>query len=493
MKRSGRKSAPPEIGWQPRRRREAALKDVNERLAKAPQDIEGRFDRARLLTELGQAAEAKQAYLDLLALAPTHFGALNNLGALLHATGFRTGARTCYAEAVARHPHNPSGHVNFANALFADNQGASARLQYQTALSLAPEQPEAHQGLANLLHDQGDFAAADRHRRRGFQDRAVTTLAYRGRNKPISVLLLVSAAGGNIPIRPYLDDRTFQVTVIVAEFFDPADPLPPHQLVVNSIGDADLCRAALDVAADLVARSDAPVINPPRAVMATSRIANALRLRTVPGVVTPVMASLRREVLAAPDAFDVLAAHGIAAPFLLRTPGYHNGRNFFRVDDTAGLTAALAALPGDEITAIQFLDARRADGTIAKFRVMIIDGRIFPLHAAISHHWKIHYASAEMADHPDHQAEDSAFLDNMPAVLGPTAIKALAHVRDSLGLDYAGVDFSLNAAGDVLLFEANATMVVPGAEPHDHAAYRRAPVERIAEAIRRMLIERATR
>src|SRR5450432_2947334 len=98
--------------WPPRRMREAALRDTDARLASEPQAVEPRFDRARLLTELGRDEEAKRAYLELLALAPGHFGALNNLGALLFATGYRTAARTCYAEATTRHPNNPTGHVN---------------------------------------------------------------------------------------------------------------------------------------------------------------------------------------------------------------------------------------------------------------------------------------------------------------------------------------------------------------------------------------------
>ena len=37
---------------------------------------------------------------------------------------------------------------------------------------------------------------------------------------------------------------------------------------------------------------------------------------------------------------------------------------------------------------------------------------------------------------------------------------ALENIRDALKLDYAGIDFGVNATGDLLLFEANATMVV---------------------------------
>ena len=136
---------------------------------------------------------------------------------------------------------------------------------------------------------------------------------------------------------------------------------------------------------------------------------------------------------------------------------------------------------------IQFLNARAVDGKVRKYRVMMIDGQLYPLHVAISSHWKIHYFTAEMAEQADHRAEDAEFLENMPGVLGPRAMQALAGIQATLGLDYGGIDFGLSAEGNVLLFEANATMVVNPPEPDQRWAYRRPAVERIFAAVRRML------
>jgi hypothetical protein len=68
---------------------------------------------------------------------------------------------------------------------------------------------------------------------------------------------------------------------------------------------------------------------------------------------------------------------------------------------------------------------------------------------------------------------------------------ALAEIQNILGLDYAGIDFGLNAAGDVLLFEANATMTVLPPDRDRRWDYRREAVQRIEEAVRKMLIEKA--
>jgi hypothetical protein len=60
-----------------------------------------------------------------------------------------------------------------------------------------------------------------------------------------------------------------------------------------------------------------------------------------------------------------------------------------------------------------------------------------------------------------------------------------------LDLDYGGIDFGLSPAGDVLLFEANATMVVNPPDGDERWAYRRAAVTTILDAVRTMIRGRA--
>ena len=472
----------------PRRRRvqESAWRELGDRITAHPNDVSLRFESACLLGEMGRTLEARDAYLDVLAREPGHRLALNNLGSLLHATGYRTAARTAYTEAVAHHPADPMSLVNLGNALYECGEFAAARKHYETALRFDPDYAEAHQGLAYVLAELGDEDGARRHRRRGFQNRPVFALPYRGEGPPVSVLLLISAAGGNIPTRRLLDDRVFRTFVVVPEFYDFKVPLPEHQVVFNAIGDADLAAAALIAAQSVVDLTAAPVINPPAAVLATGRVDHA-RLASLPGVVTPATVAFPRELLSAPRAADAVARHGFRFPLLVRTPGFHTGRHFLRVESPEALAAAVAELPGKELLVIEFLDARGADGKVRKYRVMMIDGQLYPLHVAISSHWKIHYFTAEMAEDADHRAEDREFLENMPGVLGPRVMEALARIQAILGLDYGGIDFGVSSRGDLLLFEANATMVVNPPEPDERWAYRRPAVERIFAAVRRML------
>jgi hypothetical protein len=401
---------------------------------------------------------------------------------LAYASGHRSAARTAYEQAVRSHPGNALGRVNLGNLLAEEQDFLGARTEYEAALAADPELAEAHQGLARVLSELGEAAAAAPHWQKGFAGRAVVTRPHRGAGPAVPVLLLVSARGGNIPTQQILDDRVFAVSALYAEFVDPGQKLPEHALIFNAIGDADLCGEALARVAQIVNGSTAPVINPPERVRPTARAGNAARLATLPDVVAPAI-----RVLAKHD----LAAAGLRFPVLLRAPGFHTGRHFIRVERRAELAAAIAQLPGDELLAIDYLDARGADGMARKYRVMIIDGALYPLHLAISADWKVHYFTADMAANAARRDEERCFLADMPGVLGPRAVAALGAIGKSLGLDYAGVDFGLDPDGALLLFEANATMVINPPDPDPIWDYRRAPILAALAAAQRLLLAKA--
>jgi hypothetical protein len=474
-------------GWIPPDMRAAVLAELERRIAEEPDAIAARFDRACLLTGAGRLDEAKRDYLELLARAPGHAGALNNLGALFLAEGHRRAARLVYAEAVKHNPDDPMGRVNLANILQGLGEIEDAQREYAAALALDPALREAHRGLAQLLSAAGDEAGAERHRILAFRDRPVTALPYRGAAAPVPLLVLVSARDGNLAYETIIDDSVFATTVLVAEFFEPEMLLPAHRLILNAIGEADLCGEALDRARAVVARSTAPVVNQPAAVLSTGRSGNAQRLGGLPGVRVPKIRALPR---AAIDA-DALAAAGFGFPLLLRAPGFHMGRHFVRVPEPGALAEAVDSLPGESLLAIEYLDARGSDGKARKYRAMFVGEQIYPLHLAISDDWKIHYFSADMTDRPEHRAEEAAFLADLPSSIGGGGAAALARIREALELDYGGIDFGLSRDGEILLFEANATMIaaLPPSDPIWD--YRRGPAEVVREAARRMLRERA--
>ncbi len=328
------------------------------------------------------------------------------------------------------------------------------------------------------------------HLARALDLRSFVTLPFRGSVPVARVLVLQSILAGNVLMHRFLNDRLFAVHVLLVEFWQPGTPLPEHDLVFNAIGDADVRQEALAQAERILQHTSAPLLNPPSAVLPTSRASNADRLRLLPGLRTANTARVNRSDLAADSLAEVLLRHRLSFPMLVRAPGFHMGQNCLLVHEEAQLHEALEQLPGDELLLMEYLDARSPDGCWRKYRVLFLDGQLYPVHLAVSRHWKVHYFSAEMAGSAPHREEDAQFLAGMQAVLGLVGIATLDRLQRALGLDYGGVDFGLGADGRILLFEANANMAVIRPPGEAIWEYRRPAVERIYEAFHRMLLHR---
>ncbi len=457
--------------------------------------IEFRFNLARFLAASDRGEdleEAKAIFLELLQIAPTDIRLWNDFGILLFATGYASAAHTAFSAAVSYHPREATAHVNLGNVLLHMDDLPAAEKHFAIALNIDPELPVAHQGMASIHQRQGNEEQARHHQNLGFGTQPVSNLAYRGRGRPIQLLILQSALEGNIPWRLLIDSSVFEATIIAVEYFDSQSGLPAHDLIFNAIGDADLCRNGLEIANRLIARTTAPVINRPEAVLQTGRLRNAERLANLPGVISPRMALIAKQDFRSGAAPEMLAKKGITFPMLLRPPGFHGGNYFVWVDNPEGVNPAIEDLPGDGLLAIEFLDARSADSLYRKYRVMVINGSFYPMHLAISKKWKVHYFSSDMAVNPDYRNEEQSFLNDFAAYLGQAAISALEKIHHAIDLDYYGIDFGIGRNGDILLYEANSTMVInpPGRE--DLWNYKRTAVESALAATKTMLLVRAT-
>ena len=80
------------------------------------------------------------------------------------------------------------------------------------------------------------------------------------------------------------------------------------------------------------------------------------------------------------------------------------------------------------------------------------------------------------------------YLENPQSALGRDAWAAVAAIGQAMDLDYAGVDFSLLPDGRVLVFEANATMLVHPETPDGPLAHKNPFVQQIVDAFQAMLV-----
>ena len=443
--------------------------------------IEPMLTRARTHVLQGNDTAAQDCYIEILRIDKTHRGALLAIGDLALRGGYRDAARTAFAQAASAHADDIVPRITLGNMALEDGDPQLALIHYVSALAVQPECPQAYQGMARVYAMLGKDDLAGVYREKGFRDHAMAAREYRGAGEGGDILYLAAATGGNVRLRPWIDDRMSAVTVIYPEYFEPDAKLPPHRLIVNAIGDADLCGDALTAATKLVARSRAPVINHPALVKRTGREMVARLCAGIENLVAPETRLRARS--------DILGDATLNFPLLIRSPGFHTGHHFVLVERREMLAEAVATLPGEFLFTIAYLDACGTDGFARKYRVMFVDGRIYPWHLAISRDWKVHYFTADMAAHAVFRNEERRFLTDMPRVLGARAMQALESLNTALGLDYAGVDFALDKDGQVLLFEANAAMTINRLPPDPMWDYRRHAVQTVQAALQQLLAE----
>ena len=424
-------------------------------------------------------AEVIAAFLDRLGADPQHLESLMGLGSIALSTGRRDAARTIFVQATRHHPGALGAWVTLGNMALEDGEAEMARGHYEAALARDTTCAEAAQGMARTLALLGEHDAAERFWKAGFVGRGVTPRRYRGTEPAQEVLYLASARGGNVRLWPWLDEGRVAVTVIYADYADLSQPLPRHDWVINAIGDADAADSALANAERLVATTTRPVINHPARVRQTGRCGLAGLCTGVEGLIAPCIRTVDRAA--------ILSLERLEFPLLIRALGFHTGQHFHLVASRAALQSAIQSMPGDTFFLIQPLDARGEGGLMRKYRVMFVQGRIYPWHLAISSHWKVHYFTADMAEHAAYREEERRFLNDMPEVLGPKAMAGLERLRQRMGLDYAGVDFALAPDGSVLVFEANATMTINAPPTDARWDYRRPATVAVQGAVARLL------
>jgi hypothetical protein len=226
--------------------------------------------------------------------------------------------------------------------------------------------------------------------------------------------------------------------------------------VLNLITDPDQNPKTLETLRKMLRGYGGRVINPPEAVLRSTRDQVAKRLAGVQGLRVPKVLRLRNP---GPRAATAAAASaGFAFPGIARMAGTHTGQIIGVVDGIDALEAACAG-PGDYIVT-EFVDFASADGLYRKYRLWSFGGSAILKHMIVSDQWNVHNHDRErvMAVRPDLIAEEMRLLARADGAF-PERIHAMfAGVQQRMGLDFFGMDFGIDASGQAVLFEANATM-----------------------------------
>lgn len=272
--------------------------------------------------------------------------------------------------------------------------------------------------------------------------------------------------------------------------------LPDHDVLFVAVGESDENRPLLEQLAAVLPHWPRPVLNAPDRIARLSRDSACRLLQAAEGIAMPTATRVERAKLEQVSrAQQSLAAvvEDADFPVIVRPVGSHAGSGLEKIDAPADLAAYLERIPHAEFYVARFIDYRNADGLYRKYRIMLIDGRPFICHMAVSSHWMIHYLNAGMTDSADKRAEEECFMADFDDGFARRHANAFRAITERIGLDYVGIDCAETPDGKLLIFEADSDMIVHAMDPVDLFPYKQPQMRKLFAAFRQMLIDAATR
>ena len=403
------------------------------------------------------------------------------------------GATALLEKILAEDQGNADAWETLANLRFKQHRFAESLEALRNCVAIDPARAEVHMRIHTMAQIVGERDLALEHQRQALE---VTRLfTERGPDSLRPHLLILKAAGdwqANLPTDFIV--RRDDWGAIYHYFVSSDGPPPPEDLpfadvVFNAVAEPDLTRGELDTAAKIIDGLKLPSLNLPERVAKTGRADVAALLAGLPHSLIP--ASLRLPAEGAAQALDAaLAENRIAFPMILRPTGTHAGQGVHLVQDRAAATPVLDQSAGGEIYATHFVDYRNEDGLYRKYRVIVVDGKPYPFHMAVSKRWLVHYYNAVNDDAAAMDREEEHFLADFETVFSPQLRQAFVEMARRLGLDFFGVDCSIAPDGSLLLFEVDVGVIVHVMDDPMRHAYKHKYVPRIFDAVRKMIDSR---
>ncbi|MBU2960951.1 hypothetical protein KO516_09010 [Citreicella sp. C3M06] len=313
----------------------------------------------------------------------------------------------------------------------------------------------------------------------------------RGRKgkKTLLVFALPVDIGSNTPIEFLVPSADYEIiTCYLDPDADQAFLLPDHD-VAFCAAPAD-SRDAVRFSAAIrraFGAAEPRVLNLLDASVRIDRISLQHQVPQTAGLVLPRVIETSRKALQGAQRESAIAQLG-GYPVIIRPVGSHAGHGLEKLDSAEGLESYLDRHEGQDFHLCPYVDCSSAqDGRFRKCRIVFIDGVPYPCHLAIADRWDVWYANAGMKDHPGRRAEESAFLDTFDSDFAQRHAAALSALSQSIGLEYFGIDCAEDRNGNLVVFEADNSLIVHDLECPETFPYKGRHMRRIFAAFRALL------
>lgn len=249
-------------------------------------------------------------------------------------------------------------------------------------------------------------------------------------------------------------------------------------LIYNSITDPERGVVALNNAEKLCDLfTDIPILNHPKNVKLSSRESNFERFSSNKNLIFPKVIKLREVNGNCKDLIvNTIKNEKINYPVIVRLAGYQAGKNMYKIDyedhhDFTDFDEILNKKALDiyiiEFKDCSFKDERIKDGILyPKFRAFMVNGELIPIHLFVSNNdYNVHRDNSLdlMENNPWLIEIEKKYCENALSVINENIWSDLTKTLNDTGLDYVGVDFSVNLGEKIenqqcIIFEINAAM-----------------------------------
>jgi glutathione synthase/RimK-type ligase-like ATP-grasp enzyme len=268
--------------------------------------------------------------------------------------------------------------------------------------------------------------------------------------------------------------------------------LPEHDVMFVAIGESDQNRPLLQYVANLIQDWPRPLLNVPDRIVNVSRDGACALLASAPGIVMPSTVRIDRQTLEqigrGQQALTGILEDG-DFPIIVRPVDSHAGQGLDKLDTPAAIDAYLQAQPMNMFYVSRFVDYRGPDGLFRKSRIVLIHGRPYVCHMAISAHWMIHYLNAGMTESAEKRAEEARFMVSFDDEFASRHAAAFHAIHERMGLDYLGIDCGETSTGELLIFEVDSNMIVHAMDTAEVFPYKQPQMQKVFAAFRTMLID----
>jgi tetratricopeptide (TPR) repeat protein len=440
-----------------------------------------------LLLESELVEEAAGMYEKAISIAPGMAQAYFNLGVARNRQDKLLTAATCFEQAVTCRPldhdtlhQDALYNLGLVNARL--GRLAEAEHYYRRVLDLNLVYNDAHINLSAILLDDGRTAEARTHLDFAYSQQNLFERHASGADRDSSktVLILFDAGKGNLNLTHLFDQKHLNIIDWMIEYAsdDQIAQLPHYDLVFNAMGDADLTGDTSGPVKRFLQVCAKPLLNHPDKVAQTARHKLPALLEGIDHLFIPVIWRFADNQSWDETVLDKM-------PLLTRPVHTQGGIGMELWNDTA--LVQYRATQSGPLYVSCFIDYRSSDSWYRKYRMIFIDRKPYPYHLAISQHWMVHYHTADMESTPWKLAEEQRFMQDPEAVLGATGMRAIEAIGARMDLDYAGIDFSILPDGRILVFEANATMLVHPEAASSVLEHKNIYIRRILDAFAALL------